>query len=127
MAAACSAGDLHTAHAPAVILFLKDSGPFCRLKEAGPSGTRFEFVVRIKQRLAAARTAVLPFFVVVPVVPRKGALGAFFSEDKTGHMGQGFTPFLFGLVDLGGGIQHRRCFHMRRFILSGAGAEEAGR
>ncbi len=108
-------------------LFLKYSSPFGRLEKAGPSCTGLEFVVRIKQRLAAAGAAVVPFFVVVPVVPRKGAFGALFSEDKTGHVGQGFTPFLFGLVDLGGGIQHRRCFHMRRFILSGAGAEEAGR
>ena len=49
--------------------------------EAGPARARFEFIIRLKQRLSAAGTTIDSFLLAVPVCAGEGRLGAFVPQD----------------------------------------------
>ena len=74
---------------------------------------------RVEEGLAATGASVDAFFVVVPILAREGALGAFLAQDETRHVGQFFPPFVLGLRD-GQPCINGYCFFCR-FCLCGAG------
>src|SRR5262249_19879089 len=80
MAAAAAAPYLDPMHAIAEILERLDRSGFHIVKR-GPATARIEFRLCGEQQLIAARTAVGPVLLQVPVFPSEGALGPGFAQN----------------------------------------------
>src|SRR4051794_37711031 len=68
-------------HEMAVVVLRRDVIRRRGLPEARPARARFELVLRAEKLGAAAAAAIDALLVVVPVLPREGAFGAFPARD----------------------------------------------
>jgi hypothetical protein len=71
-----------------------------RRGKAWPSGAGFELGIRPEQLRATADAAVNAFFVIVPIAPGEGRLGALLPRDVVLLWRELLLPFRFGLGDL---------------------------
>ena len=65
--------------------------------EAWPTRSRVVLRLRAKERHAASDASIDAFLLMIPILPRKGPLGAMLSGDPVLRGGELLSPFLFGL------------------------------
>jgi len=94
------AQDLDPLHSMGRVRFRCDIFVVYRHEKAGPSGARFEFSLRAKQFSAAGGTAVQTILVIVPILARERAFGAFLTGYIVLFWGEAGSPFGVGFLYL---------------------------
>lgn len=102
------AEDLGAAHEEAIVLFRFNAITGDRLPKARPTRPRVEFRLGGKKVVAAARAAISPLLLGVPVFSAKSAFGSLLSTNVKPLGGQLRPPLGVGLLDLVHYRQKRR-------------------